>query len=52
MTPGEVGYTGNDLDVALNGRVFSPFKPSTEFVTPATASFSMNESGDLVTKTV
>ena len=50
MTPGEVGYTGNDLDVALNGPGFFAIQTANGVRYTRNGSFSMNESGDLVTK--
>jgi flagellar basal-body rod protein FlgG len=50
MSSGEVGYTGNDLDVAIDGPGFFAVQTPGGVRYTRNGSFSLNESGDLVTK--
>ena len=50
MVSGEIGYTGNDLDVAIDGPGFFAVQTPGGVRYTRNGSLSLNESGDLVTK--
>jgi len=50
MASGEIGYTGNDLDVAIDGPGFFAVQTPGGVRYTRNGSLSLNESGDLVTK--